>query len=141
MSEINEKNIDEIQRVVKEILAQLGVEATISAKIMAEDERETLAVNIQSEEANLLIGQNGTNLQALQHLVRVVSKQKTTEEINFIIDVNNEYEVELNIIKEKEGLFTFSFKFFDKTVTIEKNNLNTLVETIGDTLKNNLIKK
>lgn len=55
---------------------------------------------------------------------------------SFTIDMNNNEIVELNLTKEREGKFIYSFKIHDKTTTVEKNNLNTLVETIGDTLKN-----
>ena len=44
----------------------------------------------------------------------------------------------MTITKEKDNLFKFSFKIYDKFVNFEKDNLNTLIETIGDTLKNNI---
>jgi len=54
---------------------------------------------------------------------------------SFIITVNNQ-KIELNITKNKK--FIYSFMFNKETITVEKNNLKTLVETIGDTLKNNI---
>jgi len=55
---------------------------------------------------------------------------------SFIITVNS-VDVELNITKENEN-FVFSFIINDETITFSKQNLNTMVETIGDTLKNNI---
>jgi len=54
---------------------------------------------------------------------------------SFVITVNNQ-EIEMNITKNEK--FVYSFMFNNETKTIEKNNLRTLVETIGDTLKNNI---
>jgi len=54
---------------------------------------------------------------------------------SFIINVNNN-EIDFSITKNKE--FTYSFVINNETITFEKQNLNTLVETIGDTLKNNI---
>ena len=59
---------------------------------------------------------------------------------NFVMNVNNTTDVELIIRKEKEGSFVYNFKINDENITVEKPNLSTLIETIGDTLKNNLIK-
>ena len=56
----------------------------------------------------------------------------------FMLDINNTNEVELIIRKEKDGLFIYSFKMNNETVSVEKPNLSTLVETIGDVLKNNI---
>ena len=55
----------------------------------------------------------------------------------FMIDINNTNEVELTIRKENDGLFIYSFMMNNETITVEKPNLSTLVETIGDVLKNN----
>lgn len=57
---------------------------------------------------------------------------------SFNININNTNDVELIIRKENSNQFNFSFRIFDKTISINKNDLNTLVETVGDTLKNNL---
>lgn len=56
---------------------------------------------------------------------------------SFIININNT-DIEMTITKEKDDLFKYSFKIYDKFVNFEKNNLNTLIETIGDTLKTNI---
>jgi len=54
---------------------------------------------------------------------------------SFIINVNNQ-EIDLNITKNEK--FVYSFIINNETSSIEKNDLNTLIETIGDTLKNNI---
>ena len=54
---------------------------------------------------------------------------------SFIIDVNN-IEVEMNITKTDKIIYSFVIN--NETITIEKQNLKTLIETVGDTLKNNI---
>jgi len=54
---------------------------------------------------------------------------------SFDIEINGTI-ITLNITKNEK--FVFSFKFNNENVVVEKNDLRTLIETIGDTLKNNL---
>lgn len=56
---------------------------------------------------------------------------------SFDMDVSNN-EIKLTITKQNNGYFNFSFKINDDIINIEKTNLNTIVETIGETLKNNI---
>lgn len=57
---------------------------------------------------------------------------------SFNLNINNTENVELIIKKENDNVFVLDFKIYDKTISVEKQNLSTLVETIGDTLKNNI---
>jgi len=56
----------------------------------------------------------------------------------FIIDLNNNQNIELTISKEKETEYVYQFKFLDNIYEDKQSNLNTLVETIGDNLKNKI---
>lgn len=58
----------------------------------------------------------------------------------FEISLSNQQKMELTITKEREGKYIYNFKIDDQSITLEKNNLNTLIEVIGDVLKNNFIK-
>jgi len=55
---------------------------------------------------------------------------------SFNININNA-EIKLTITKTNKDII-YSFTINNETITIEKQNLNTLIETIGDTLKNNI---
>lgn len=57
---------------------------------------------------------------------------------SFNINIDNTTDIEFIIRKEDKLKFSFSFKIYDKTITVEKNDLDDLIETIGNTLKNNL---
>jgi spoIIIJ-associated protein len=52
--------------------------------------RESIICNIVvAEDSNLLIGQHGVNLQSLQHIVRLILRNKIEEKINLVLDVNS----------------------------------------------------
>lgn len=101
MPEINEKTIEFLKNVTYQLLEKMGVKGVIFTRIAEiqknslnynsslPDQKEIVVFNIKTDEANILIGHNGENLQALQHLIRVLTKRTNEELISFILDVNN----------------------------------------------------
>ena len=57
---------------------------------------------------------------------------------SFVIDLNNNQNVRLEISKEKEKEYIYQFKVFGKVYEDKQTNLNSLIETIGKNLKNNV---
>lgn len=57
---------------------------------------------------------------------------------HFVINVNTSEEIELFIKKEGKNDFILTFKINGESVEIEKTDLSTLVQTIGETLKEKL---
>lgn len=80
--------IQKVLQTVSELLEKLGIDATLSEKLQSDDDRELLVINIKVKSPSLLIGQQGANLEALQHIARLLFRRKTTEHVNFIIDIN-----------------------------------------------------
>jgi len=57
---------------------------------MENKDDESFFFNLEtSEDSNILIGQYGTNLNALQHLARLLVRKKIEEKTKFVIDVNS----------------------------------------------------
>jgi len=56
---------------------------------------------------------------------------------DFDININNGTIIPLNILHEN-GVFTFNFKINEENISVEKSNLSSIEEVIGNTLKNNL---
>ena len=54
---------------------------------------------------------------------------------HFVLNVNNSDDVELYIRKEDRNDYIYTFTFNGENDTIEKSDLTTLVQTIGETLK------
>ena len=51
---------------------------------------ENIVCNIQTkEDSHFLIGQHGLNLQAMQHIARLLVRKKTAERVHFVLDVNS----------------------------------------------------
>jgi spoIIIJ-associated protein len=82
---------DETQKTIKKIVADLVEKMGIVCQVeenKGTGEEESLILNIKTEESNYLIGQYGVNLQALQHIARVLTRKKIGEKISFMLDVN-----------------------------------------------------
>lgn len=89
MSNINPQNIEAVKGLLNEVLEKIGVFGSISARLSEHRDREIIAFNVRTDEANILIGQSGDHLMALQHLTRIMFKKKYDLDVPFIIDVNN----------------------------------------------------
>lgn len=55
----------------------------------------------------------------------------------FEMTVNEQDKMELIIKKLGVGKFKFSFKIFDKQINVDKPNIDSLIQTIGDTIRDN----
>jgi len=58
---------------------------------------------------------------------------------SFIINLNNQININLTIKKEDKSNYLFDFKIYDKTIREERDNLSTMVQVIGETLKTKYI--
>lgn len=87
--------------IIKETIGQLLklIDFQGGVDIDYSDENNIL-VNIQTEQAGFLIGQAGANLNALQHLARILVSKKNGQPIRFILDVNNYRKNRLELLKE-----------------------------------------
>lgn len=91
---MDEKHLKLIQSTVEEVLQKAGFSGSVSVTTQLQNEgeieEENIVCNIQTDEdSNFLIGQYGVNLQALQHLFRLILRKKTDEKLRFILDVNS----------------------------------------------------
>jgi spoIIIJ-associated protein len=80
---------DLLQKTLETILKKLGVEYK---KIeVTEEEKDTYSINIKSDNPSMLIGYHGENIQALQHLLKVLSwkKSKSENQFNVVLDVDD----------------------------------------------------
>ncbi|MDD3498640.1 MAG: hypothetical protein PHH24_04040 [Candidatus Moranbacteria bacterium] len=85
-----------IESSTKDMTKSMGFECEVSADEVSGEDGTSIVCNIKTESgSNFLIGQNGDNLQALQHLVRLIVRKKTEERMKFILDVNS-YKKEKN---------------------------------------------
>lgn len=78
-----------VRETVTELLEKMGFSAEI--ELEREDENDgNIACNILTKtDSNFLIGQHGLNLQAMQHIARLLVRKKTDEKVHFVLDVNS----------------------------------------------------
>lgn len=83
------KTESSIEDILENLLIKLGVE--FSKITVEKKEDKTFAVNIESEEASILIGHHGETIKSLQHILKVLcwSNLKIGEEFNVIVDIGN----------------------------------------------------
>lgn len=86
---MEEKTQAAIQKSVEELFARMGFEVSASIEI-SEQDSDSIVCNVKTEnDSNLLIGQGGINLQAIQHVARLLVRKSIPERVRFIIDINN----------------------------------------------------
>lgn len=86
---MDEKTTAIIKKTIEELLEKMGFSAEV--KISESQEEESIVCDITTgADSNFLIGQHGINLQAVQHLARLMVRKAVPEEkLRFILDVNS----------------------------------------------------
>lgn len=87
-----------IKQLISELLSKMDFEGQVEVD---DSSQEILLVKIESDEAGFLIGQNGMNLAAFQHLARAIANRKLGQNfVNFVVDVNNYRANRLELLKD-----------------------------------------
>lgn len=82
------QSIELASQAVEEFLEHMDMKGEVATTLRFDDSRELLIINITVKTPSLLIGQQGANLQAFQHIARLLVRKKCNEQVNFIVDVN-----------------------------------------------------
>jgi len=86
---MNDSSKKVIKETTDELLKLIGFEGEVEV-LDEKNEDDRVVCNITAQkDANFLIGQNGDNLQALQHIARLLVRRKTDDLVKFILDVNS----------------------------------------------------
>lgn len=79
---------DIIRDIAQELLKRLEFEASVEV-LPDKDDLDTVVCMVTLDaNQNLLIGQHGINLLALQHLIRILLRKQIKEPFNVIVDIN-----------------------------------------------------
>src|SRR3989344_2409134 len=92
-----------IEEVVTELLQKMEFDASVT--VLAEDGTEDTflcAVRV-TQDQNILIGQYGTNLAAIQHLVRAILHKKIEKRLNVIVDINDYFSQKRALLEQEAG--------------------------------------
>ncbi len=92
---------NQIQELLHEILTKLQCSFN---KIRVENKNDTCRINIETNEPNLMIGHHGENINALQHLLKLILwKRYPEQETDINLDIDNyKKRQEDNVIKIAE---------------------------------------
>jgi spoIIIJ-associated protein len=84
------ENIEMLKKLAEETLHKMTFsDFSLGIREETGPDGESIVFNVATKESDLLIGQYGANLRALQHIVRAIARKKTEERLNFSIDVND----------------------------------------------------
>ena len=97
-----------VQTITQNLVEQMGFEAQVLLRDPVCEGQGDFICNIRIEgDSNLLIGQHGINLQALQHIIRLLAKKEFQENIIFSLDVNSYWEQKSQaLVKEAHSAAT-----------------------------------
>jgi spoIIIJ-associated protein len=109
----------EVKKIIKsvaiDIVSKMGIDSDVEIDEIEEENIVNVVCDIRAKnDSNLLIGQNGDNLQALQHIIRLIVRSQTEERINFVVDVNS-YKKEKN-----DSIVSLAKEMAKKTVSEKK---------------------
>jgi len=85
-----------IKLTIEDILKAMDFEGEVA---FHDNWEENNLVGIKTNQANFLIGNEGSNLNALQHIVRVLVAKKVGESVPFILDVNDYRQNRIDYLK------------------------------------------
>ncbi len=84
------ENIEMLKKLISETLEKMTFsDFTLGMREEAGPDGENVVFNIGTKESDLLIGQYGTNLQSLQHILRAMARKISEEKLRFSVDVND----------------------------------------------------
>ncbi|MDD3190580.1 MAG: hypothetical protein PHI66_02740 [Candidatus Pacebacteria bacterium] len=156
-----------VKQTIIELLEVMDLEAVIEEERIetTKDGKEIFTVDLKTEQPNLLIGQYGSNLQCLQHLVGVIVKHKILSEKDESVNIEEDvkFNIDVNGYKKqkKESLVKLAENMADQ-VTYSKNSValrpmsayerkvihleisarkNLVTESIGDNLMRRVVIK
>lgn len=83
----------DLEKIIKEILTELfellGVDYNVSFEKVEREETSYTKVNIDSNDASLLIGYHGETLDSLQNIIQLILYRKTNESHYVVFDVGD----------------------------------------------------
>ena len=94
-------NINEIVSFIKDTISEITKRMNVEANLEVRKRDKSISITIFSDNNSILIGKQGTNVTALQLLIRQMVNSKLNEPISITLDVGNYKE---NRIKSIEAL-------------------------------------
>ncbi|MEK7575980.1 MAG: R3H domain-containing nucleic acid-binding protein [Patescibacteria group bacterium] len=106
---------------IKSLLEEMMEKMSIKADIEILENNESVQFVIKTEESGILIGENGQNFIALNHVIkRIIDKQfKNDEKFYFSIDVNDYQLKKIEELKNLARMTAQRVRYFKKEIAME----------------------
>lgn len=105
--------------VIKTLLTHLGVVVT-SVEEEFDEKTTSQRFMVVTPETSILIGEGGTRLLALNHLMkRIVEKKFSTEATAFMVDVNGYQKKQVEDIRTKAHILAERARYFKSSVEMD----------------------
>lgn len=75
-----------VKKILDEMFSRMGFSVEVLPELIEDDH---ILMNVKTDEAGFLIGYEGGNLEALQHVARVLAGKKLNQTVPFLLDVND----------------------------------------------------
>jgi spoIIIJ-associated protein len=89
-------NLESVKTKVRELLSRMGIQVEIFERV----EEGRTVLNLKTSDAQILIGKQGANLEALQHIIRLLVRDESESPIPFALDVDDYKEKRQIFLKE-----------------------------------------
>lgn len=109
------------RQIIKDVISGVLDFFNVDYKINIEEDKEDnlLVFNVETPEAQLLIGKDGENLRALQILVKMMVYNKLKDNVPlFSLDVNHYRQRRISFIRETARSFADEVELTQKPVTL-----------------------
>ncbi len=87
-SDLKDELPSKVIKIAEDLLSRVGVPATVFCRDHRHDDPPHLWVEVLTEHSGLLIGERGTNLRALEHILRLLLRDTLPKDCRCLLDVN-----------------------------------------------------
>ena len=141
---ISQNNLEKIKKEIQEFFGKMTFDVKIESSVQKE---QTLSLNLEAEEPQILIGEGGETLIEIQHLLKIIIKRKLGKDEFFYLDLDiNDYKkkkiaylrelarslAEEVILTKKEKILPPMSSYERRIIHLELAELaNVITESIG----------
>lgn len=107
---LDQNNLDIIKETVKEFFQKITFEVEVNVL----QKEETISIDINTEEPQVLIGETGQTMAEIQHLLKIVLRRRVLESFYINLDINNYKQKKYQHLKE------LAFSVADEVILTQK---------------------
>lgn len=117
---MNKINPGMVKSIIEKFLTALEAPHN-GVELVSDQEDGVIRFLIKTNEPNILIGQGGATLLAVNHVIRRIVERSMGEGdgISFIVDVNNYQKNKIDELKQKANMMAERARFFKSSVELE----------------------